>query len=50
MDNKKCPKCGSTNIHQGGEYAMSLKDDEVQKPNIQPNECRECGHKWPHQV
>jgi len=51
MDNDRCSECKSTDIHQGGEYAKSLEENgKIQEPNIQPNECRSCGHKWPHDI
>lgn len=51
MDNKKCSECSSIKIHQGGEYAMGLaRSGFVKKPNTQPNKCRDCGHKWSHQI
>lgn len=49
MKNLKCPKCGSTNIHKGVDYAsIKLEGESVQAPHINPNECREenCHHQW----
>lgn len=46
-----CPECKSNDIQEQSGFASQVSDDEkIQKPNIIPNECIDCGHKWLNKI